>query len=277
MSWNKHNINNLLLNPSLVKSADIEQLQQLCLDYPYAGLFALTYLEALHHNADIRLPKELPKYAYLVSDRTRLYHLLHHTTIEFTPPLTELETEKEEMNQSMTVETNLPVQEPIDTIKEEARTAPENTESSPVEKDPLEQLIRESVASTRFALEMETSENKLTLDKAEEYENLPIEQINSEEGKSFTDWLGDVLVDQNASKEVIPVERPPVDFYSPVKKAKESVNAENIPVSETLAKIFVIQGNYPKAVQIYEQLILTFPEKKAYFASQIKKLTKKEA
>ncbi|MFM7664216.1 MAG: hypothetical protein ACKO68_06785 [Bacteroidota bacterium] len=277
MSWNKHNINNLLLNPSLVKSADIDQLQQLCLDYPYAGLFALTYLEALHHNADIRLPKELPKYAYLVSDRTRLYHLLHDATIEFTPPLTELETEKDEVNQPMSVEPELPELHTLDPVKEETASASENGQSSLLEKDPLEQLIRESVASTRYVLEMEASEQEMTLDKVEKEENVPVEQTKSEESKSFTDWLGDVKMDKSATVADIPVERPPVDFYSPVKKAKESVNAENIPVSETLAKIFVIQGNYPKAVQIYEQLILTFPEKKAYFAGQIKKLTKKEA
>jgi hypothetical protein len=97
------------------------------------------------------------------------------------------------------------------------------------------------------------------------------------EVKSFTDWLGQSLLEKLTPTNTGRIERPTVDFYSPVKKAKESVNSENIPVSETLAKIFVIQGNYPKAVQIYEQLILTFPEKKAYFAGQIRKLTKKEA
>ena len=63
-------------------------------------------------------------------------------------------------------------------------------------------------------------------------------------------------------------------FYSPQKKAKESLNAETIPVSETLAKIFELQGNYPKAIAVYQQLILNFPEKKTYFARQIRNLPK---
>lgn len=42
--------------------------------------------------------------------------------------------------------------------------------------------------------------------------------------------------------------------------------------SESLANIFLKQGKPKKAVKIYEQLILKYPEKKSYFAEQIEKL-----
>jgi tetratricopeptide (TPR) repeat protein len=42
--------------------------------------------------------------------------------------------------------------------------------------------------------------------------------------------------------------------------------------SESLAAIFLKQGKTKKAVKIYEQLILKYPEKKSYFAEQIEKL-----
>ena len=42
--------------------------------------------------------------------------------------------------------------------------------------------------------------------------------------------------------------------------------------SESLATIFLNQGKVKKAVKIYEQLILKYPEKKSYFAEQIEKL-----
>jgi tetratricopeptide (TPR) repeat protein len=43
-------------------------------------------------------------------------------------------------------------------------------------------------------------------------------------------------------------------------------------VTENFAKILATQGRYEKAIEVYEQLILKFPEKKAYFAEKIEEL-----
>lgn len=45
--------------------------------------------------------------------------------------------------------------------------------------------------------------------------------------------------------------------------------------TETMANIMVFQKKYRKAIQIYEKLGLKFPEKRAYFASQIEKVKEK--
>jgi hypothetical protein len=70
-------------------------------------------------------------------------------------------------------------------------------------------------------------------------------------------------------------EKPKKEFYSPAKKAKESVSENAMPVSETLAQIFALQGNINKAIHVYEQLSLSFPEKKSFFATQIRNLKRK--
>ncbi len=46
-------------------------------------------------------------------------------------------------------------------------------------------------------------------------------------------------------------------------------------VSENLAQIMVKQGKIKKALKIYDQLIVKYPEKKSYFAQEIEKLSNK--
>jgi len=61
-------------------------------------------------------------------------------------------------------------------------------------------------------------------------------------------------------------------FYTPERKAKESLLENEHLVTETLAKIYAMQGNISKAIRSYEILSLKYPQKSAYFASLIQKL-----
>ncbi len=64
----------------------------------------------------------------------------------------------------------------------------------------------------------------------------------------------------------------PTKFYSPAQKAKESVTESFDLATETLAKIYIKQNNYKKAILVYEKLSLLYPEKISYFAAQISEL-----
>lgn len=110
--------------------------------------------------------------------------------------------------------------------------------------------------------------------------------------KSFIDWLKennqqpkveqkdshkeniDALVEKFIAEEP-KISKPKKEFFSPNKIAKQSLEESTLPVSETLAKIFVVQGNFPKAISAYNTLMLKYPEKKVFFADQIKELEQK--
>ena len=58
-------------------------------------------------------------------------------------------------------------------------------------------------------------------------------------------------------------------------KAKKSSEDVDEIVTETLARIYTEQMLYPKAINVYKKLMLKFPEKSRYFASQIEELEKR--
>ena len=73
------------------------------------------------------------------------------------------------------------------------------------------------------------------------------------------------------------INKPTKSFFNPSKNAKESLQESDTIVSETLAKIHFMQGNYAKAIAAYQQLSLLYPEKRVFFADQIEKIKEKQS
>lgn len=165
------------------------------------------------------------------------------------------------------------------------------------ELDEVDTMIQSAVISSSY-LQLAYPEEELGIDQ-EQTEDLEsnsdetkeddtsIESSNGQKTvapKSFTDWLKigemsrndlDEIMSEDKKPSFYQFEKPKKEFFSPAKKAKESVDENKMPVSETLAQVFALQGNINKAIHVYEQLILIFPEKKSFFASQIRNLKRK--
>jgi hypothetical protein len=296
--------------PETCSSEDTSNLKELIELYPYASTFSILYLKSLSNSGDIRLENELEKFAFRINNRSLLYKLIHSQQSQ---PISEEEIVEEISSEEKTAETSFEkakkleveeikvISEQIESEIEETNKVQEtNTKEQTVEElDELDKLINSAaIASSFVERELESlpeikQEAEIIQNFEEEEKTETIEETNaleeisieSDSPKSFTDWL---KASQNSIQEEIEeedqeerkpeyytFEKPKKEFFSPTKKAKESLDENKMPVSETLAKIFALQGNFSKAIYVYEQLILIFPEKKPFFATQIKNLKKK--
>ena len=270
MILNKTTINQRLFNQKGLDENMLLEFKELIAVYPYASIFAIAYLEELKNSGDIHFEGELFKHAFKISNRQVLHQLLSQ--------------EQEPVEEEELIETP-PINTTIDVVEEQTLII--ETEKSEQITDELETLIKSSVANTVFIKEFNEDGEKLKIAAEEAASSNPIVEqktIKTEtttvdvNPKSFNNWLKMADGKEKTEKEertstMIPIEKQKRDFYSPIKKAKESIDENKMPVSETLAKIFILQGNYPKAIYVYEQLILLYPEKKNIFATQIKHLS----
>lgn len=312
---NLEDVSRYIQQPSSLTLADAASLKSMSEKHPYAAIFSLLYLTALANGKSIDLEHALQEHAYRLSDRTKLYYLVHQeglvaeNTLEVTPELSITEPEIIAETTDRTIETEVPLTLPV-------------SEEADESVNPKEEIAREDffVAETiAFTLEQEyipeTSSKAAESDSVSKVvpqedistvENLsevetpkipePQKQPDTHERRSFTSWLksnhseASPESDENtaaqskmAASDIIDrfiaeeptISRPKSEFFSPPKKAKESLDENAIPVSETLAKIYAAQGNYPKAIHVYHQLMLAFPEKKLFFAVRIDELKKK--
>ena len=99
---------------------------------------------------------------------------------------------------------------------------------------------------------------------------IPKKQFGPDPGQPLTQKLD--IIDSFINSNPV-IKRHKAEFFDADDFAEKSSQPQEEIISETLAMVYAQQGNFYKAIKIYEKLRLNYPEKSSYFAAQIKKLS----
>ena len=156
----------------------------------------------------------------------------------------------------------------------------------------LFKLITENVKVAEEIIENPTAEKEMvkieqkpeTATPEKELEiGKPLE-FTENETHSFAEWLAltkakKIDRKQQSSENLIDkfIEQEPrisklkrEEFFSPVQSAEQSLIENDEIVTETLARVYLEQEHFDKAISAYEKLSLKYPQKNSFFANQIK-------
>jgi hypothetical protein len=235
-----------LINADHYSPADLEQVNDLCRNYPMfnlAHLLKVRIRESLAYKKEV----ELKVAAVYASDRRKLYRLV----AELSRPVEE-ETPSED--EGIVFSSERPEVDVI--IEQHAPYAG----TQPADDDLLE--LEDEVKMAEPETPIKEPETPIKETPAKEDKEPVVEEGNPRGNRLILDFLredpGPIRANQYTARN------------RDVSMA--SVREHDGFITDTLAKIYVKQGLYAKAIYAYEKLSLKYPEKSAYFAAQIEKI-----
>jgi tetratricopeptide (TPR) repeat protein len=252
----------LLARPSAVRERHLAELDAIVREFPYLQSARALQLKGLYNQDSFRYNGALKVTAAYTHDRGVLFDFI--TSGNFSSLQEAFHREREAMIREIAVHGSEIV-----------------TVSSGRPADPLEASIRTSIGNAPETPERQADE-KLGLGK-------PL-AFSSGETHSFSEWLQltglrpierepEAPAPEDAEKQkkldlidrfiasnpkIIPSREEPVTLARPASQADDGAL-----MTETLARVYLEQKKYQKAIQAYEILILKYPEKSSLFADRI--------
>lgn len=243
------NLRQWIQHPETLNRDTLYELRNLLGRYPYFQSIRLLYLKNLYILHDISFGAELRKAVLYITDRRQLFHLIEGE--RYVIPAS-----KKEVIPPGGTKKELFLDRTLTLIDAFLSTAPDEVTS--------QTGFDYSMDYTAYLLEDETSDD-----------------TSNESAEATPKLRGHELIDDFLEKSES--ESPPLclrTFEEEVVQ-EEAVREEVTPeeeddscFTETLAKIYVKQRRYSKALEIIKKISLKYPKKNAYFADQIRFLEK---
>jgi len=275
----------LFENSASVGTQETGELENLLKEYPYFQAARAIYLKGLYNQDSFKYNLALKKTAAFTLDRSVLFDFISST--DFSQDKVALQIKKQEDNLR-----NIIVFEPQEVfgkkiisindaikmkITESAQVMDPDLFERPFLKPSKEIKVSEKTPSEETpdmgsplnfnASEAHSFSEWLSLTKTKPIDRTP------EDSKKITDskLRKSELIDDFISKspKLKPNKSTPTTNLAP----ERSLPPEGL-MTETLARVYLEQKNYKKALQAYKILILKSPEKSGFFADQIRAIKK---
>ncbi|TRO64421.1 hypothetical protein [Christiangramia sabulilitoris] len=279
-------LTNLLENPGEITAEQTREIEKILVKAPYFQAARAIRLKGLKEHQEFSYNDALKKTAAYTTDRSILFEFI--TSAEFNQnQIAKQIRDQEERLMQMTVyepeevhgRRSIDINEAIKMKQSESELVMDPSlfeRHEPVEEEEIQTGQKES-----------SSEDELGIGK-------PLE-FDGRESHSFSEWLKLTKAqpiereesarneqDENRSRKFELIEEfisknpkiKPGKIANKANLAEQGTTAPESLMTETLAKVYLEQKNYKKAIQAYKILILKNPEKSGFFADQIRAIEK---
>ncbi|BCY28281.1 tetratricopeptide repeat protein [Flavobacterium okayamense] len=251
---NTNDFTYLLNKPQTINEKQTQVLESILQEFPFFQSARALYLKGLFNQESYRYNYELKKTAAHTQDRTILFEFI--TSDEFTT------LQKNNIEAQEEIISNIKVNEVefVEIASSQAEVGiPTKIEEELEIGKPLsfenneKHSFSEWLQLTQFA----------PIDRNEEEK-----EVEFEDDKSKKFDLIDKFIENNPK--ISPTKESTTAPSNIAKSAEEPTHL----MTETLAKIYLEQKKYQRAIQAYEILILKYPEKSSFFADRIENIKK---
>jgi len=253
------------------------ELRTLVARYPYFQSVRLLYLKNLYLLRDVSFGAELRKTVLYVADRRSLFYLIEGENYKL---------DRNEQSVSILEKNEPGIDRTLFLIDAFLSKMPDvQSQSSELDytmdytayllhDDKADDVVENKMRPLRGQDLIDGFLNKMNADE----KNLPTEQMNADKSQMDKDALLEDVPEETTS----PLISMPISVNDDQAEDEEEEKGEDCVVereddsyfTETLAKIYIKQHRYEKALEIIKKLSLNYPKKNAYFADQIRFLEK---
>jgi tetratricopeptide (TPR) repeat protein len=251
------NLKQWIQHPELLDKDTLYELRMQLARYPYSQTLRVLYLKNLFMLRDASFGDELRRSVIYITDRSALFYIIEGNNFS------------------------------LDSLR-----AAEEAVTEEVESDSPDRTLALINAFLATVPDETLEQQQVEFDYAADYTSVLLEELKEDEENGTPDSekpqlkgieLIDGFIEENDKRQPAPLPLPEEEKSARVAAAAaNSEAAQKLPdeedddscFTETLAKIYIKQRRYEKALEIIKKLSLNYPKKNAYFADQIRFLDK---